>query len=112
MLPEDDCHFDLRKQVHSKLQKENVAINDLVNVSLAWDWSFLGETPEGINREMTSTLEFALRNRGFLKPKQSLAIPKLSFAISLRVVDRRSPHTRQDLWYKHRCQHPVIRTPS
>lgn len=78
MLPEDDCHFDLRKQVHCHLEKEKVVIDDLVNISLAWDWSFLGETPEGINREMTSTLEFALRNRAFLKPKQSLAIPKLS----------------------------------
>ena len=77
-LPEDDCHFDLRNQVHSKLQNEKVDIADLVNFSLAWDWSFLGETPEGINREMTSTLEFALRNRALIKPKQSLAIPKLS----------------------------------
>ena len=48
-----------------------------VNFSIAWDWSFLGYTPDGINREMTATLEFALRNRKLSKPKQSLAIPKL-----------------------------------
>ena len=77
MLPEDDCHFDLRKQVHAELQKNNVAVETLVNVSLAWDWSYLGQSAEGINREMTSTLEFALRNRNLHKPKQSLAIPKL-----------------------------------
>ena len=77
MLPENDCHFDLRKQVIAELQKNNVGVETLVNVSLAWDWSYLGQTAEGINREMTSTLEFALRNRNLHEPKQSLAIPKL-----------------------------------
>ena len=76
-LADDDCHSDLRKEVHLKLRRENISVGALVNFSIAWDWSFLGLTPEGINREMASTLEFALRNRKLYKPKQSLAIPKL-----------------------------------
>ena len=76
-LPDEDCHSDLRKEVHAKLKQENLDLQKHVFYSLAWDWSFLGVTPDGINREMTATLEFALFNRNPLKPKQSLAIPKL-----------------------------------
>jgi hypothetical protein len=74
----DDCHFDLRRDLHAKLQGKGVAVEELLNISLAWDWSYMGVTPEGINREIVSTLEFAFRNRGLSKPKQSLAIPKMS----------------------------------
>jgi hypothetical protein len=74
----DDCHFDLRNELHVKLRDSGEIIEQLLNVSLAWDWSYAGVTPEGINREMASTLEFALRNRNLSQPKQSLAIPKMS----------------------------------
>lgn len=74
-LPDDDCHSELRKEMHLALNLEELAT--CVNFSIAWDWSFLGCTPAGINREMTTTLEMALRNRKLSKPKHSLAIPKL-----------------------------------
>jgi hypothetical protein len=74
----DDCHFDLRNEIHAKLRGNGEVVEQLLNVSLAWDWSYAGVTPEGINREMASTLEFALRNRNRSQPKQSLAIPKMS----------------------------------
>ena len=75
MLADDDCHSDLRKEVHSTLRMDKSAFATLVNVSVAWDWSFLGWTPEGINREMAATLVCALRNWKFRK--LNLAIPKL-----------------------------------
>lgn len=76
-LPDDDCHSDLRRKVHSTLGMDKNAFASLVNFSIAWDWSFLGWTPEGINREMAATLECALRHRKLANPKQLLAIPKL-----------------------------------
>jgi hypothetical protein len=67
----------MRQKVHKDLEAQKIVAEELVNISLAWDWSFLGATSQGINREMTSTLEYAFRNRNFSQPKQSLAIPKL-----------------------------------
>ena len=77
MLPDDDCHSDLRKEVHSSLAMGNRSPDTLLNISIAWDWSFLGYTAEGINREMTYSLERALLNRKGSPPKPSLAIPRL-----------------------------------
>jgi hypothetical protein len=81
-LPESDCHYVMRQQIHKLLEEQNIAAEELVNISLAWDWSFLGATLQGINREMASTLEYAFRNRNFSQPKQSLAIPKLCLLAS------------------------------
>lgn len=72
-----DCHSDLREETLRKLRMEGIDFGSIVNFSIAWDWSFLGWTAEGINREMVAALEYALRNRNVLQPKQSLAIPKL-----------------------------------
>jgi hypothetical protein len=77
-LAEEDCHSDLRKKIHSRKDMDEMKLERMINFSVAWDWSFLGWTPEGINREMTTTLERAIRNRKQKEPKQSLAIPKFS----------------------------------
>lgn len=80
-LVKDDCHSSLRKDVLRKKKargkRGNIEFKNMVNFSIAWDWSFPGHTVEGINREMTSALEAAFRNRNFVPPKQSLGIPKL-----------------------------------
>lgn len=80
-LAKDDCHSYLRKEILRKKKVRSkrgmLEFKNMVNFSIAWDWCFMGHTAEGINREMTSTLESAFRNRNFAPPKQSLGIPKL-----------------------------------
>jgi hypothetical protein len=80
-LAKDDCHSHLRNEVlrkkKARSKRGTIEFNNMVNLSIAWDWSFIGYTAEGINREMTSSLESAFRNRNFVPPKQSLGIPKL-----------------------------------
>jgi hypothetical protein len=80
-LPNNDCHSYLRKEILRKKKvggkRGNIEFKNMVNISIAWDWSFMGHTAEGINREMTYALESAFRNRNFVPPKQSLGIPKL-----------------------------------
>jgi len=80
-LPENDCHSDLRRVIHERLKSENFDFDSAVNISLAWDWNFLGVSVEGINCEMTLSLNAASKaashNREGTNLKESLAIPKL-----------------------------------
>lgn len=64
-----DCHHDLRKE----LLDNGVSIP--LCVSVAWDWQYLGVSPEGINREVASSLEC----QNLIDTKQNrrcLAIPR------------------------------------
>ena len=68
-LPVPDCHHDLRKE----LLDNGVSIP--LCVSVAWDWQYLGVSPEGINREVASSLEC----QNLIDTKQNrrcLAIPR------------------------------------
>ena len=72
-LPENDCHFELRKKLLGKHKMHKPPIC----ISVAWDWQFSGVNAESINREVTSCLECQalVDQRRDLK---CLAIPKAS----------------------------------
>ena len=53
-------------------------------MSVAWDWMYKGVTSQGINKEISSTLECARLNRENLK--QSLAIPETCILQMARVL--------------------------
>jgi hypothetical protein len=76
-LPKNDCHFALRQKLHTQLQDSQEDIGQLLNVSIAWDWSYLGVTPKGIHEEMAYSLECARQNAERKDPRPSLGIPKL-----------------------------------
>ena len=78
-LPSSDCHADLRAAILEK--SENPSIEQTC-ISVAWDWEFKGATAEGINREMTSTLECSKLNRE--QNVQSLAVPETSILFMAR----------------------------
>ena len=70
-LPESDCHFELRQEL---LEKERFEKAPLC-ISIAWDWQYTGVNKQGINREVTSSLECQLLVDQ--KPDlKCLAIPK------------------------------------
>ncbi|KAL3786447.1 hypothetical protein HJC23_011028 [Cyclotella cryptica] len=68
-LHEADCHCNLRNEILPSISQE-----DLVCVSVAWDWMFKGITSQGINREVASILECARLNHTY--HVQSLGIPE------------------------------------
>jgi hypothetical protein len=71
-LRDDDCHRAIREQII----KENNLKGEELCISIAWDWMYRGISSEGINREVSSTLEAAVLNQKM--GKVSLAIPELS----------------------------------
>jgi hypothetical protein len=89
-LAKDDCHSSLRKEIlrnkKVKTKRGKIEFKNIVNFSIAWDWSFMGHTSEGINREMTSALECAFCNRNFVPPNSLLASP--NFVCSNNVLRR------------------------
>lgn len=72
-LPKHDCHYTLRSQT---ISSHDWTATEPICVSVAWDWMFKGVTKEGINEELTSTLQCAKLNREH--NLQSLAIPETS----------------------------------
>jgi hypothetical protein len=58
VLPEDDCHYMLRKNV---IKGVLGTINKFPSVflSIAWDWHYTGVTLEGMHRELLASLETA-----------------------------------------------------
>jgi len=54
-LPVEDCHYHLRKKKLEELKKADPS-PDLLCVSVAWDWMYLGHTPRTVNREVSTTL--------------------------------------------------------
>lgn len=77
-LPEDDCHYKLRKTViREEHLEDNAPAKAPTCWSIAWDWQFAGVHPEGIYRESVAILESSLlvnKRDGIL----CLAIPKAS----------------------------------
>jgi hypothetical protein len=69
-LKAKDCHHDLRRNVLASLPSQQ----EQLCISVAWDWTFRGITPEGMNREAVTMLECASLNRNH--NTQSLAIPE------------------------------------
>jgi len=72
-VADNDCHKDLRLDIISNTSREILFKNC---ISVAWDWMYLGNSSEGINREVVSILECTAINRVF--GKMSLAIPELA----------------------------------
>ena len=54
-LPEDDCHFQLRKEY---VQGKDFAANDIC-VSVAWDCICLGAPPDGMKAELEYVFDTA-----------------------------------------------------
>jgi len=72
-LGEWDCHAEIRQKV---IASQDIAGQEKLCVSVAWDWMYRGVTPEGINREVSTVLEASALNRK--NGVTSLAIPELS----------------------------------
>ena len=72
-LPEWDCHVQRRQTI---IQSKDIAGEEKLCVSVAWDWMYRGVTSEGINREVCTVLEASALNRR--NEVTSLAIPELS----------------------------------
>jgi len=53
-LPEDDCHYQLRKDMIADLREKNEVPN--VPTSVAWDLVFTGITPMGVSNESSQNL--------------------------------------------------------
>jgi hypothetical protein len=70
-LPEDDCHYQLRKDLiaEKEMQSEELC------VSIAWDWMYRGKTPARIHREVMASLEASVLNRKAIRV--SLGNPRL-----------------------------------
>jgi hypothetical protein len=62
LLPEHDCHAELRKQLLSEKGFEKL-LPQLTCCSIAWDWTYRGVTAEAMNREISSMIECAALNR-------------------------------------------------
>jgi len=75
VLPNDDCHANLRKQL---IQKEKrMYINEPeICISVAWDWTYRGNSVESMQRELSTMMECAAINRS--RSLQSLGIPEIS----------------------------------
>jgi hypothetical protein len=66
-----DCHSNLRQRTVA----DDSIVNEVVCVSIAWDWQFLGYTSKGIEEEMSVSLETAQINS--TKGLQSLGIAEV-----------------------------------
>ena len=74
LLPTRDCHFGLRKEKLKELEQKGSL--DLLCVSVAWDWMFLGDTPRTVNRELSTSLLASRCCRNLKMP--CLGIPETS----------------------------------
>lgn len=74
MLPKDDCHYNLRKQLIREQGWKNKEKAPLC-LSIEWDWQYIGASSEGINREVTSALECQLMVDKCI-PMSSVATPR------------------------------------
>jgi hypothetical protein len=72
-LPDTDCHAIQRK---ATVEEAGIDGQEVMCVSVAWDWMNRGVTPEGINRELCTVVEGTILNKKNLVT--SLAIPELS----------------------------------
>ena len=94
VLPDHDCHTNLRKQLIEK--ERNMYINEpVICISVAWDWTYRGNSVESIKREVSCMMECAAINRD--RSLQSLGIPEISlihaakaFLALTKKVDRTS----------------------
>ena len=68
----NDCHKELRLHV---VKNETMEKLQNICISVAWDWMYLGNSSEGVNREVVSILECTAINK--ILRKLSLAIPEL-----------------------------------
>jgi hypothetical protein len=57
-LMKSDCHSNLRQRIVA----DDSLVNEVVCVSIAWDWLFLGHSSKGIEEEMSVSLEAARIN--------------------------------------------------
>jgi len=82
LLPDRDCHSNLRNEIIHESNRKNLPLNDSLCVSVAWDWTYRGFSSEGINREVSSMMECAALNRE--RGSQSLAIPETSLLFTAK----------------------------
>ena len=69
----NDCHKELRLHI---VKNESIETLHSICISVAWDWMYLGNSCDGVNREVVTILECAAINR--VLGKMTLAIPELS----------------------------------
>lgn len=95
-LPEDDCHYQLRKDMIADLREKNEVPN--VPTSVAWDLVYTGITPMGVSNESSQNLtnqqtnEYRRHYRGSLG--QSLRHTVLRAKSALRDIKKIPPINR------------------
>ena len=87
-LPESDCHAERRRNL---TESKDIAGEEKLCVSIAWDWMYRGVTPAGINREVCTVLEGSTLNR--VNNVTSLAIPELALLQMAKTIPARSLDT-------------------